>query len=89
MLAPGDPLPDGAFLVGDEVEPGRYRQVTPTDRSRGGRACEWERVSGFGGTAPEVIASGGAPAGEEATVEIADTDTGFISYACGPWTKLP
>ena len=87
MLVPGDPLPEGAFLVGDEVEPGRYRQVTPTDR--GDRACAWERVSGFGGTAPEVIASGGAPAGEEATVEIATTDTGFISYACGVWTKLP
>ena len=87
VLAPGVPIRDGAFLVGDEVEPGRYRQVTPTDR--GDRACAWERVSGFGGSAPEVIASGGAPAGEEATVEIADTDTGFISYACGPWTKLP
>ena len=87
VLAPGAPIRDGAYLVGDEVEPGRYRQVTPIDRK--GRACEWERVSGFGGTAPEVIASGGAPAGEEATVEIVATDTGFISYACGGWTKLP
>ena len=87
VLAPGEPILDGAFLVGDEIDPGRYRQVTPTDRK--GRPCEWERVSGFGGSEAEVIASGSAPAGEEATVEIAASDTGFISYACGPWTKAP
>lgn len=80
------PIPEGAFLVGNQIAPGRYRQVTPTDRNR---PCRWERVSGFGGSEAEVIASGSAPAGEEATVEIADTDTGFISYACGPWTKAP
>lgn len=79
---PGEPFGDGTWIVGAEIEPGRYRQVTPA--SRGGRACAWKRVSGFGGTGPEVIASG-----EEATVEIAATDTGFISHACGGWRQPP
>ena len=86
-IAPGDPVPAGAFLVGSEIAPGRYAQTTPSARHE--HPCEWKRVSGFGGSNSEVIAAGSAPAERTATVEIATADVGFISYRCGPWTSVP
>ena len=87
LIAPGDPVPAGAFLVGSEIAPGRYAQTTPSAHHE--HPCEWKRVSGFGGSNSEVIAAGSAPAESTATVEIATADAGFISHRCGPWTSVP
>ena len=43
IVAPGEPFGDGAFLVGPEIAPGRYR-------SSGAGSCWWERRSGFSGS---------------------------------------
>ena len=38
-------IPDGTWLVGDEVPPGIYSAA-------GGAQCSWKRLSGFGGDLP-------------------------------------
>ena len=87
LIALGDPIPAGAFLVGEEIAPGRYQQTTPSTHEE--HPCEWQRVSGFGGSEAEVIEAGSAPMDAMATVDIAATDVGFISHWCGPWTRVP
>ena len=87
LIAPGDAIPGGAFLVGEEIAPGRYQQTTPSTSRE--YSCEWKRVSGFGGSEAEAIEAGSAPMDAMATVDIAATDVGFISHWCGPWTRAP
>ena len=87
LIALGDPIPAGAFLVGEEIAPGRYQQTTPSTYEE--HPCEWQRVSGFGGSEAEAIEAGSAPMDAMATVDIAATDVGFISHWCGPWTRAP
>ena len=87
LIALGDPIPAGAFLVGEGIAPGRYQQTTPSTHEE--HPCEWQRVSGFGGSEAEVIEAGSAPMDAMATVDIAATDVGFISHWCGPWTRVP
>jgi len=101
IVAPGEPFGDGAFLVGPEIAPGRYR-------SSGAGSCWWERRSGFSGshiedyrTPRDVIGDvnyrgtlwysvfGGLPSGVRTIVDIEDTDTGFFSDGCGVWTRDP
>ena len=101
IVAPGEPFGDGAFLVGPEIAPGRYR-------SSGAGSCWWERRSGFSGSHLEdyrnprdVIGDvnyretishsvlGGLPSGVHTIVDIEDTDTGFFSDGCGVWTRDP
>lgn len=41
VATPGQPFGDGAFFVGPEVAPGRYRATGGSD------ACWWYRLSGF------------------------------------------
>ena len=101
IVAPGEPFGDGAFLVGPEIAPGRYR-------SSGAGSCWWERRSGFSGSHLEdyrnprdVIGDvnyrgtlwysvfGGLPSGVRTIVDIEDTDTGFFSDGCGVWTRDP
>ena len=54
LVVPGDPFPEGDFAVGPEVAPGTYQ-------STGARGtCYWARLSGFRGTAREVIETGDA-----------------------------
>ena len=43
-------IPDGTWLIGKEVSPGLYS-------ASGGAQCSWQRLSGFGGTSDDVIAS--------------------------------
>ena len=71
-------IPDGTWLIGAEVSPGLYA-------APGGARCSWKRLSGFGGTPEETIATGG---GERPIVEIAQTDRGFATDSCGEWTPL-
>ena len=69
------PYGDGVWIVGTDLEPGRYS-------SEGGAACVWQRLSGFGGTADESLT-----VGLTGTVEILATDRGFSSSNCGIWTR--
>lgn len=92
LIAPGDPVADGAWLVGEEISPGRYRNTPEyTDSEGRGRefGCEWRRVSGFGGSEAETIEAGSADPGAVTTVDVATTDVGFISRGCGTWTLIP
>ena len=71
---------DGTYIVGLDIEAGRYRAATYTD------GCGWSRLSGFGGAAEDLIADG-----RTVVVEIEPTDTGFVSRGCGewrPWTLM-
>ena len=72
-------IPDGTWLVGQEVTPGVYA-------APGGEQCSWERLSGFGGTADETIAS--AFGAVRPIVEITETDRGFTTRSCGAWTLI-
>ncbi len=80
----GTPQPtfgDGTWIVGTNIEDGIYAT------SRGSfDDCYWERLSGFGGSIYEIIASGlGLP---RSIVEILPTDAGFTSEQCGQWSPI-
>jgi len=49
-----------------------------------GNACYWERLSGFGGSFPEIIANGFNTDGPR-YVEIEPTDVGFHTEGCVWW----
>jgi hypothetical protein len=69
---------DGTFLVGDDVAAGSYV-------SAGAGTCTWARLSGFGGTPEELVASVVATGPQE--VVIRASDAGFASAGCGGWTR--
>ena len=91
IVTPGQSFGDGAFLVGSEIAPGRYRSA-----SQG--SCMWERRSGFGGSTfhagfrvggdllGDSTYDGWLPQGAQTIVDIAPNDTGFLSDGCGTWT---
>ena len=67
---------DGTYLVGTDVQPGRYR-------ADGGDFCVWRRLSDVTGDHDAVLAwefSSG-----QAYVEILPTDTAFSTDGCGRW----
>lgn len=68
---------DGAFIVGTDIVPGTYR-------GSGGESCYWERLSSFEG---DGITQNGLESGAP-VVTIAESDKGFRSRDCGPWTRL-
>jgi hypothetical protein len=70
---------DGMFLVGEDVAAGRYR-------STGDGSCTWSRLSGFGGSVDEVIASAVGVGPQE--VVLRGSDKGFASSGCGGWTRV-
>ena len=72
-------IPDGTWLVGQEVTAGIYA-------APGGEQCSWKRLSGFGGTSDEVVAS--AFGAVRPIVEIAPTDRGFSTSNCGQWSPV-
>lgn len=75
-LAPlAGPIGDGVWIVGTDIQPGRYT-------SDGGTACVWQRLAGFGGTSDE-----SHEVGLTATVEVSATDRGFSSSHCGAWVR--
>ena len=88
LVAPGQPFGDGAWFVGAEVAPGRWRATAPTDE------CRWWRLHGFGeaygtgfprerwgDTRPNVAGRAGF-----AIVDILPSDRAFVSLDCGTWT---
>ncbi len=72
-------VPEGTWLVGNEVSAGIYS-------APGGAQCAWKRLSGFGGTNDEIIASGSGNV--RLIVEISQTDMGFSTSGCGAWTLI-
>ena len=81
IVKPGERFGDGAYLVGPEVAPGRYRaDGTPA-------SCWWERTSGFGGydgSMRETIEHGD----QKMVVQIEPSDTGFVTSGCGTWQPV-
>ena len=73
LIEPGQPFGDGAWLVGSEVAPGRYRATAPTD------GCRWERL---GRRAYGWPGAGGAPSARTAVL-INAGDAAFFSRGCG------
>ena len=67
----------GTYVVGTDITPGTYR-------SAGGDGCYWARLTGFGGTLPEIISNTNATG--PTVVTIAAGDGGFKSSGCQPWT---
>ena len=72
-------IPDGTWLVGNEVTAGIYS-------APGGAQCSWKRLSGFGGTSNDVIAR--AIGTVRPIVEIGPADRGFMTSNCGQWTLV-
>jgi hypothetical protein len=70
---------DGMYLVGDDIAAGTYR-------SSGTGTCSWSRLSGFGGSVDEVIASAVGAGPQDVTLR--GSDKGFASSGCGDWTRL-
>ena len=92
IVSPGEAFRSGSWLVGPEVSPGRYRNTPGETDIRGNwneHGCEWQRVSGFGGTEVETIEAGSAEVGTVVTVAVAATDIGFVSRGCGTWNLVP
>ena len=80
-----EPIGAGAYDVGTEITPGRYRAASP----RGEASCRWWRLTGFGGSREEVLGSYdlGRVLAYSFIVDISSTDAGFASTRCGNWTK--
>ncbi len=83
-IAPGEAFGNGVWLVGPEVEPGRYRAAPDAE------GCGWVRLVGFTG---ELLRGDDMHMRKDMTnigvthiVDIAERDAGFISEGCGEWT---
>jgi len=81
--ANGD-IGQGMFRVGVEVPPGTYQADGPG-------VCSWARVSSFtrqNGWLKDIVQEGVSDGGP-ATVTIAPTDFGFVSWVgCAKWKKI-
>jgi hypothetical protein len=74
-------IPAGVWLVGRQVASGKYSSAT-----RDG--CYWERRKDFSGTLNGVIANDFISGGGARTIEIRESDLGFLSEDdCGTWMK--
>lgn len=91
IVLPGETFGDGAWFVGAEIAPGRYRAPQASD------TCRWWRLDGlsdtygmdltsFGGNRPNV-AGRAYPGFTNTIVEIAGSDVAFVSRDCGVWTS--
>ena len=84
-IKPGQPFGDGTWLVGPEIEPGRYFANAPTDD------CSWRRLEGFGGRTDRYDAGVGTGRAWDgpallAATDIAGLDAAFVSVGCGVWS---
>ncbi|MDQ3146654.1 MAG: hypothetical protein M3R01_06915 [Actinomycetota bacterium] len=69
---------EGLFVIGEDIEPGVYVSS--------GELCFWERLSGTGGAADELIATDSTTG--QSLVEIGAGDRAFNSSGCAPWAPL-
>lgn len=72
---------EGTYIVGTDIKSGTYEADTT-----GG--CYWARLKGFKGSLDEIITSDFTDSGH-AIVRIQNSDAGFKSSGCGPWTLRP
>lgn len=77
--APTDSFGPGDWIVGEQIEPGRYR-------AESGSFCYWERASGLSHDFAEIIANDLVSDGT-AVVEISPGDRRFSSNGCGTWRR--
>ncbi|MBB4930636.1 hypothetical protein F4561_001456 [Lipingzhangella halophila] len=68
----------GAFLVGDEIQPGTYYSEGELD------GCYWERSDSAG----EIIDNDFLTSGRRVQVTIAASDYSFNSRSCGTWRPV-
>ena len=71
-----DPIPDGIWVVGDEISPGVYA-------SSGGKNCFWGRLQEF----DDYFTEEGRGTGRQ-IVEIEDGDRAFGTQGCDGWSPL-
>lgn len=69
---------EGTYIVGKDIEPGKYRSETGADY--------WARLKGFSGELKDIIANEAFISGST-LVEIKSTDVGF-STSGATWTKI-
>ncbi|HLA68045.1 MAG TPA: hypothetical protein VJP05_11215, partial [Acidimicrobiia bacterium] len=69
---------NGTWLVGTDIQPGRYRMISD------GTSCYWERLSGFSGELDDIIANDFGY--DTQIVDIAASDKGFKSSSCDIWS---
>ncbi|GLZ77662.1 hypothetical protein Afil01_24690 [Actinorhabdospora filicis] len=80
----GEAIPgDGTYLVGADVEAGRYRTTVPATAI----LCYWERLSNTTGELDDIIANGNAKPGTQAVITIEPDDVAFRSEGCGLWRR--
>jgi hypothetical protein len=77
IVAPGDPIGDGTYIVGIDLMPGVYHSEPR------GRICFWARLSDF--TGAKWIESRNER--QDATVTILETDKGFQTSGCTGWVR--
>lgn len=75
--APADSFGEGDWVVGEQIQPGRYRADVDS-------SCYWERAAGFGHVFGEIVANDNVQQGS-AIVEISPNDRRFTSRGCGTW----
>ena len=81
-ITPVDVVPDGIWVVGEEITPGIYT-------AQGGDSCSWERLRSFSiydGHYLDSIATGYGATRQ--VVEVLSTDEGFKTKGCGEWTPV-
>lgn len=76
---PVDSFGDGTHIVGEDIEPGTYR-------NSGNSSCYWARLSGFSGTTDSILANDNTR--DQAIVTIESSDRAFQAKRCGTWTKI-
>ena len=81
VATPGQPFPDGTYIVGIDVAPGRYRPSTP-------ESCTWRRLETLGGEHSYGHGAWYFRAGEGSVVDIEPSDAGFRSRGCGMWSDV-
>lgn len=81
--SPATTFGEGTWVVGQQIQPGRYRSTGPGPDDFG---CYWERKRGLGGTFNDIIANDNQSG--PTIVEIAASDIGFKSSGCGTWSKM-
>ena len=67
---------NGIWIVNQDLVPGTYK-------AEGGDLCMWQRLNAFTPDLDSVIRMGGDP-----KVTIESGDIGFLTSACGSWTKI-
>lgn len=80
IASPGESFPDGTYIVGVDIAPGRYRATTPTED------CLWFRLYDFGGIYGAYEGFHARARGGLGIVDIAPSDAGFTSRGCGRWS---